>query len=112
MTENRTQEKRVTYPKHGAAGTVPSLLRQSRNEKGGVRQTRLGTGTGTAGTGTGDKSQQEPFARERVIAASFAKECPLPPGKTEELARLLSSYREELREAWQAEARARARRAR
>lgn len=58
------------------------------------------------------KPPQEPFARERVIAASFAKECPLPPGKTEELARLLSAYREELREAWQAEARARAKRAR
>lgn len=53
----------------------------------------------------------EPFARERVLATKFASTCPLPPGKCEELARLLSSYREELRRSWQIEARNRAKRA-
>ncbi len=50
MAENQYPEKRVTYPKHGAAGTVPSPLRQSRNERGGVLVTRLGNGYGYQGT--------------------------------------------------------------
>jgi hypothetical protein len=42
----------------------------------------------------------EPFARERILASQFAEQCPLPEGKLEALARLLSAYREELVQAW------------
>ncbi len=54
----------------------------------------------------------EPFARERVLAAQFARSCCLVPDQIEELAKLLAAYRDEVRAAFETGQKSIAKRAR